>query len=160
MARQMVISSRQVATLRITFGVVWLIDAFFKWQPGFLNGFGSDVMMAAQSQPAWLSWWFDLGMNSFMHYSHVWAVLIAIIETLIGLGLVFGVARLPIYVGGMVFSFLIWGIGEGFGGPYGSDSTDIGAAVIYIFVFWALVLLDRAVSPTWSLRDIWQHFHR
>jgi hypothetical protein len=30
-----------IGLLRITFGLMWAIDAWFKWQPDFLNNFTS-----------------------------------------------------------------------------------------------------------------------
>ena len=50
-------------------------------------------------------------------------------------------------------------IAEGFGGPYTSSSTDIGAAIIYAVVFFALYGLERlTVTPKWSLDNyIIQH---
>jgi len=30
-----------MAILRIAFGLVWAVDAWFKWQPDFINNFSS-----------------------------------------------------------------------------------------------------------------------
>jgi hypothetical protein len=42
-------------------------------------------------------------------------------------------------------------VGEGFGGPYGSGSTDIGCAIMYTVLFAALLLAvpraTRAAAP-------------
>ena len=45
------------------------------------------------------------------------------------------------------FSVLIWAFAEGFGGPYGSGSADIGAAIIYAVVFMALLALSAYTGP-------------
>lgn len=142
--------SKQVTVLRIVFGVIWLIDATFKWLPGFQNHFSDFIMMAADGQPAPVSWLFDLFMDPFMDMPHFFAVFVALAESVIALGLIFGVWRKSIYAFGMAFAFLIWAFGEGFGGPYGSGATDIGSAVIYIFVFWALLLLEKPAANQWS----------
>lgn len=39
-------------------------------------------------------------------------------------------------------------MGEGFGGPYSSSSTDIGTAVIYAVVFIGLLALDYETGPS------------
>jgi hypothetical protein len=39
--------------------------------------------------------------------------------------LLLGVARRAGYAVGIVYSLLVWGVGEGFGGPYTSGATDI-----------------------------------
>lgn len=144
--------SRHVATLRIIFGLMWLIDAYFKWQPAFLNGFLDQIQSASQGQPSWLSPWFNFWMTSLGHSPHVFATLTAITETCIALALIFGFARRTTYLLAALFSLLIWSIPEGFGGPYSSSSTDIGTAVTYAVVFFALYGLDRmAIPPRWSV---------
>jgi nitrite reductase (NO-forming) len=66
----------------------------------------------------------------------------AVAETLIALALILGFARKVTYIGAALFSVLIWATAEGFGGPYSSSSTDIGAAVMYAVVFMGLLALD------------------
>lgn len=143
--------SRQVALLRIIFGVIWGVDAALKWQPAFLRGFVHDIMMAAAGQPTWLGWWFSFWMHPLMSHPYLFAVLTAVIESLLALALLLGVARRFTYAAGAVFALLVWGIGEGFGGPYAAGSSDIGAAVIYILVFAAFYEIDRVVVASWSL---------
>ena len=50
------------------------------------------------------------------------------------------------YLSGILLSLLIYSVDEGFGGPYGPGSTDIGAAIIYVFVFFALIALESATA--------------
>jgi hypothetical protein len=52
---------------------------------------------------------------------------------------------------GGLLSFLIWGVGEGFGGPYVSGSTDVGGGVIYVFVFALLYFSDGIIKPNYAL---------
>jgi len=147
--------ANHVAIFRIVFGVIWIIDASFKWLPSFRNGFLDQVTSAAQGQPSWLNGWFNFWTHLLSHGPHGFAIMTAIIESLIALALVFGFARRATYVSAIVFTLLIWGIAEGFGGPYNSASTDIGSAVIYAVVFFALYGLERlAVSPKLSLDSL------
>jgi hypothetical protein len=37
--------------LRISFGIIWLIDAVLKWLPGFRSGYMDTIMGQAQSHP-------------------------------------------------------------------------------------------------------------
>ena len=143
-----------IAIFRIAFGVVWLVDATFKWLPSFPQNAMNKMMDAASSQSVPIAWVIDQFMTLLTHFPHAFPISIAIIETLIALALILGIGRKITYIVGMVFAFLIWAIGEGFGGPYGSSSTDIGASVIYIFAFWGLLLLDSAREPAYSL-DNW-----
>lgn len=144
--------SKHVAILRIIFGLIWAIDATFKWQSSFRNSFLSQIQAAATGQPHWLSGWFNFWIRLFSHNPHAFAAVVTAIETLIAILLVFGIARRATYVSAAVFSILIWAIPEGFGGPYSSSSTDIGTGIIYAIVFFSLYGLDRlATQSTWSV---------
>ena len=138
-------------TLRIVFGIIWLIDAILKWLPGFNNGFMEEIKSAAQGQPDWLHWWFQFWIQLLSHNQQFFVIIIAVIESLIAIALLLGFARRTTYIASAIFSLLIWSVGEGFGGPYVSGSTDIGAAIIYVLVFYALYVLDQAVKENWSI---------
>ena len=133
--------------LRITFGVIWLIDATLKWLPGFRAGYMSTIMGEAQSQPGWLRPWFDFWIR-LQHPEAVFlAYLVAVVETLIALALIAGFARKLTYMSAIVFSLLIWATAEGFGGPYISGASDIGTAIIYAVVFAGLLALSYYAGP-------------
>jgi len=68
---------------------------------------------------------------------------VALSELALALALIFGVFSNLAYLGGTILAFVIWSTAEGFGGPYVTGSTDIGAAIIYVFVF-SLLYLTRA----------------
>jgi thiosulfate dehydrogenase [quinone] large subunit len=158
--------SRRIAAVRILFGVVWVIDAVFKFEPAFwhhqaLIGYIKAVDMG---MPSWLNPWFHTWFRIIGAQPTFYAFLILVIETLIALSLIFGVARRLIYAIGVPFSFLIWSVGENFGGPYSPGSTDIGAGFIYVIVFLLLYFADSIVTPSWSLDPLiekhisWWHF--
>ena len=133
--------------LRITFGVIWLIDATLKWLPGFRAGYMSTIMGEAQSQPGWLRPWFDFWIR-LQHPDAVFlAYLVAVVETLIALALIAGFARKLTYLSAIVFSLLIWATAEGFGGPYISGASDIGTAILYAVVFAGLLALSYYAGP-------------
>jgi nitrite reductase (NO-forming) len=79
------------------------------------------------------------------------ATVSAATETLLALALIAGFARKTVYLFGAGYSLVIWAMGEGFGAPYQSGSTDVGAALIYGFVFAALFLMDRSGPNLFSL---------
>jgi uncharacterized membrane protein YphA (DoxX/SURF4 family) len=144
--------SKHVATLRIIFGLMWGIDAAFKWQAAFRDGFLDQIKSAADGQPGWLHGWFNFWIHLLSHNPHLFAMLVAVIETLIALALIFGFARRATYLAAVIFSLLIWAVAEGFGGPYSATSTDIGTGIIYAVVFFSLYGLDRLASRSkWSL---------
>jgi uncharacterized membrane protein YphA (DoxX/SURF4 family) len=117
--------------------LIWAIDAAFKWQPGFRQGFMGMVTEEGKGQPGWMHGWFQFWINVQHPHAMFFAYTVAVIETVIALSLIFGFARKSVYIIGALFSLTIWGTAEGFGGPYGATSRDIGAAVMYAVVFMA-----------------------
>src|SRR5215831_20817746 len=69
---------------------------------------------------------------------------IGLIELSLGLALFIGFLRKTIYLAGIILSLMIWSIVEGFGGPYGPGSTDVGAAIMYAFIFVAIIIVERS----------------
>jgi len=136
------------SVVRITFGVVWLIDASLKWLPGFRSSFAEQIQQAADGQPAWLHGWFTFWIGLLEPRAALFAVLVAVIETGIALSLILGFARKTTYVLAIGFTVLIWATAEGFGGPYVSGASDIGTAVIYAVVFLALLVIEADAEPS------------
>jgi len=144
-----------IGILRIIFGLVWAVDAWFKWQPDFVNNFMSYLMGAQDGQPQ--------VVKSWIHFWHViigvdpraFAYLTAAGETAVAVALILGVFSNLTAVAGILLSTVIWSTAEGFGGPYVAGSTDIGAAIIYVLVFAGLFLagaglylgLDGRLTP-------------
>ncbi len=129
--------------IRAAFGMAWGIDAFLKWQPDFFNNYSSYITGIVSGQPSWLLPWFNFWSNLILLNPDLFAWLTRIIESIIALGLLFGFARKYIYLLGGLFALLIWAIPEGFGGPYAPGATDVGAGLIYVFVFLALIEISR-----------------
>lgn len=133
--------------LRISFGVIWLIDAVLKWLPGFRAGYMDTIMGQAQGQPGWLKPWFRFWIDLQHPRVMFFAYLVAVVETLIAVAVILGFARKLTYSAAIVFSLLIWGTAEGFGGPYTSGASDIGTAVIYAVLFAGLLALSYYTGP-------------
>ena len=130
------------SAVRIVFGLMFASDAFFKWRIGFHKTFLDIVKGAGDGQPSWLHWWFKFWYDTVQPHPHVWAYSIAVIETLLALALILGFARKVTYVLTAITAFGIWGVAEGFGGPYTSTSTDIGAGILYTVVAVSLLMLS------------------
>ena len=141
--------------LRIGFGVIWLIDAVLKWLPGFRGDYMDTIMGQADGMPGWEKPWLDFWTNVQHPYATFFAYLVAVLETLIALALIAGFARKVTYSGAIILSLLIWGTAEGFGGPYTSGSSDIGAAIIYAVVFACLLAIQYDEGPAPHTVDVW-----
>jgi nitrite reductase (NO-forming) len=153
--------AKHVTWLRIAFGIIWAIDAGFKWTPIFQSRYLQDVIVASQGQPAWILWLFHGAESVIRLDPRAFAVATAVFESLTALGLILGLARRIGYLAGLGFSLVVWALAEGFGGPYTAGSTDIGTGIIYAVVFAALYGLDRAVGPSpWALDTVIERRHK
>ena len=134
--------SKAIAFLRIAFGVVWVIDAQFKWQPAFANNFTSYIQGAINGQPTFIQTWLHFWLKLVSVDPHLFARFAALGETAIAIGLLFGLFSNLTCAVGALLALYIWAVPEGLGGPYVAGSTDIGTGIIYVFVFAALFLLS------------------
>jgi thiosulfate dehydrogenase [quinone] large subunit len=147
--------------IRLIFGVIFGIDAYLKWLPGFRKTYISQLNSVAGGQPSWLHGWFHFWITLQSSAPTAFAVLTGIAETGLALCLLLGVARRAGYTAGAVYSLLIWAVGEGFGGPYSSGATDVGTGIVYALLFLALLVFapparrerlsfDRVLVSRWS----------
>ena len=146
--------------MRLLFGLIWAIDAVLKWLPGYRHDFLANLKSVAQGQPSWLHGWFHFWIRFQSHAPTLFATLTGVMETSIAIVLVLGVAQRAGYAVGAVYALLVWAVGEGFGGPYVSGSTDIGTGIVYSMVFVTLLAfapparrerlsLDRVLVERW-----------
>jgi uncharacterized membrane protein YphA (DoxX/SURF4 family) len=133
--------------LRMTFGMIWLIDAVLKWLPGFRAGYMGMISGAGHGQPGWLKPWFSFWTNLQSPHPGFYTYVVAVLETLVALAVLFGVARKVSYFAAAAFSVVIWAVAEGFGGPYAPGASDIGTAIIYALVFMCLLTLAVYTGP-------------
>ena len=139
-------------TFRVIFGIVWLVDGSLKFAPGLVAQFPSLVKTAGAGQPAWLHPWFSFWATQAAAQPAFWVYFTGTLEVALAFCLIFGFLRKIAYVGGALLSLLIWAVPEGFGGPYGPGSTDIGTGIVYAILFLALITLNAAYGPSrWSL---------
>jgi len=129
-----------IGLLRILFGIVWGIDAWFKWQPDFVNNFTTYLTGAQDGQPWPIHHWIVFWTNTVGIDPTFFAYATAVGETAIAIALIVGAFSNLTAVVGVLLSVVIWTTAEGFGGPYTAGSTDIGAAIIYPLAFAGLFL--------------------
>jgi thiosulfate dehydrogenase [quinone] large subunit len=143
--------SKRIAIIRILFGVIWAVDAGFKFEPAFYNNVLLMVQAHDSGEPSWLNFWFNSWFNIIDVNQYLVGILVIIIEVAISLSLIFGIARRLNYFLAAIFSFLLWAVAEGFGGPYVSGSTDVNAGIIYVMVFILLYVVDGIIPPSLSI---------
>jgi thiosulfate dehydrogenase [quinone] large subunit len=149
------------AVVRVLFGVVFGVDAVLKWLPGYRHTYLSALKSAAASQPSWLHGWFHFWISLQSKAPTLFATVTGLAETGLAIVLLLGVARRAGYALGAVYSLLVWSVGEGFGGPYASGSTDVGTGIVYALLFITLLTfapparrerlsLDRLLVARWT----------
>lgn len=148
--------------LRIGFGLVYAVDAWFKWQPAFLGNVAGYLTGAMHGQPAAIRAWIGLWAGLVGAAPHAFGYAVALGETAVAIGLVLGLlSNLTCGVGALL-ALMIWSTAEGFGGLYHAGATDVGTAIIYALVFAGLFLaqagrhlgLDRRLAPLLGRWDI------
>ena len=138
--------------IRIIFGVVWAIDGALKFQPGFADSLPQMISDAGQGQPGWIQPWFAFWSQTVSGNPAFFTTTIGLFELAVAVALLTGFMRKVAYTGGILLSLVIWSVPEGFGGPYGPGSTDIGTGIIYAFVFVLLMVINATFGPSrWSL---------
>ncbi|HEX7369970.1 MAG TPA: multicopper oxidase domain-containing protein [Rhodanobacteraceae bacterium] len=138
--------------LRVAFGLIWVVNAALTWTSGFAVHYVGYLHNAAHGQAGWSAWWFNFWIAVVTPHAmaFVWAT--RIIEALLALALLLGFARKSVYVLGALFSLLVWSTAEGFGGPYAVGATNMGAGIVYVLVFIALLVINsRSGSSPYSL---------
>lgn len=135
------------AALRVAFGMIWAVSAALTWTEGFADHYVGYLHNAATGQPAWSAWWFQMWIELVTPRVElfVWATRLA--ETALALALLLGFARKATYIVGILFSLLIWSTAEGFSGPYSVGVANVGAAISYVLIFAALIIINLRTGP-------------
>lgn len=136
------------AALRIAFGIIWAVGAAFTWTAQFANNYVGYLHNAAQGQPAWSAWWFEMWIALVTPHAAVFIWLTRAAETALALALLFGFARKTTYILGALFSLLIWSTAGGFGGPYAVGAANTGASIAYVLIFAALIGINYRGGPS------------
>ncbi len=134
--------------LRVLFGMFWLIDGALKFQPGLVDAFPDMVKSAADGQPAWLAGWFSFWASFTSTNPAFFVYSTGVLEVAIGACLILGLLRKLAYTASFFVSLVIWSVPEGFGGPYGPGSTDIGTGVVYALASLLFLIVNAVFGPS------------
>jgi thiosulfate dehydrogenase [quinone] large subunit len=140
------------AIVRILFGLVWLIDAIFKWMPGFIQGqtLPDELGGAAKVQIPVIHEWMQLWNTIGLADPPAFAAFIGVLETLVAVALILGAFSNVAFIGSAILSLGIWTGAEGMHLPWFTPGqTDLGPSVGYIFA--SLGLFFAAAGSTWSV---------
>ena len=133
-------TEKKFGILRVVFGFVWLVDALLKWMPPIRDHIVDILTQAQAGQPAleyaWIQFWVSIANIQ----PELFGIFIALVETLLALSLITGIFSRAALWSGILFSFLVWSVPQGFGGPYQPGVTDIDSGIIYMLLFIALII--------------------
>ncbi len=136
------------ASLRVAFGFIWGVDGAFKFGPDVVANFPQMVRDAGAGQPGWLGGWFSFWASQASQHAALWVYTTGFLELALAFALVFGFLRKIAYGGGILLSLVIWAVPEGFGGPYGPSSTDVGTGIVYAIAFLFLMIINATYGPS------------
>ncbi len=134
--------------VRIIFGLFWAIDGALKFLPGFVDSFPNMIKDAASSQPSWLAGWFSFWASTTSTNPAFYVYSSGVLELALAFCLILGLLRKPAYTVSLLLSLFIWSIPEGFGGPYGPGSSDIGTGIVYAIVSLMLLVINATFGPS------------
>src|SRR6266852_7860610 len=127
------------ASIRIAFGVIWLIDGGLEWQPADFHNFSQLITAMSQGQPAPLAAVISAGQAVVAINPVLANGLLAALETAIGLSLITNaLSRWALRIS-VLLAAMIWVFGQGLGMVFLPGATDIQSGPLYVLV--SLMLL-------------------
>lgn len=136
-----------IAYVRIAFGLVWLLDALLKFNPSFYNNMLGLIKASDSDGPGWLDGWYNFWFTFLGSAPHFFTMIVIVLECFIAFALLFGFSRKITYFIGIIFSFLLWSVAEGFGGIFVGGETDPNAGIIYTLLFLLFFFVDSGIIP-------------
>ncbi len=141
---------RRARLVQIALGCIWILDAGLQLQPRmFGQGLVNQMLLPmAQGEPAPVSW----SITTLAHFVRpdvgVWNFLFALIQLLIGVGMLFRRTVKPAIVIMAVWAFGVWWFGEGFGQLLTGNASPLTGAPGAVLLYPAIALLVWPTKPT------------
>jgi nitrite reductase (NO-forming) len=113
-----------------------------------IQAFPGLIKNVASGQASWLGGWFSFWETTTASNAAPAVYSIAVLEQVLDFCLVLGLMRKIAYIVSFFYSLVIWSVPEGFGGPYGPGSTDIGTGIVYALVSLLFLLIIGIFGPS------------
>jgi hypothetical protein len=135
--------------LRITLGLIWLLDGALQFQSFmYSKGFLKEVIEpSAEGQPAWIGHPILSAAHFAGHNLTLWNTLFALVQVGIGLGLLFRRTARPALIVSFAWAFVVWWFGEGFGMIFMGMASPLTGAPGAVLLYALIGLL------VWPTRD-------
>ena len=141
---------KYVRFLRLSFGYLWVLDAFLQMQPGMNEYFAATVIAPSVSAGGITGYLSASALTLWNLHPVVFDVVASLIQLYIGVILLTrngGKVFLLTQLFAIVWGILIWSFGEGLGGVFGSGTTILtgvpGSALIYVYASSILLLAAK-----------------
>jgi hypothetical protein len=120
-------------------GLIWLLDGGLQFQSFmYSKGFIEMLTGGAAGQPGWLASSIDWSAHLTQHNQIIWNTLFALIQVLIGLGLLYRPTVKEALAGSFAWAFVVWWFGEAFGMLFMNMANPLtgapGAVILYAIV--------------------------
>jgi hypothetical protein len=129
-------------------GLTWLLDGALQFQSFmYSRGFVQTLTASSAGQPAWLADSIRWAARRAQSDLTLFNTLFALTQVLIGLGLLTRRAAKPALAGSIVWAFVVWWFGEGFGMLFANTANPLtgapGAVLLYAIVALAVWPTER-----------------
>lgn len=137
-------------TFQTVLGVIWLLDGALQFQP-FMYGKGFIHVLAGleSGQPHWLAASIGWGAHVYASPTFLFNTLAALIQVLIGLGLLCRRTVKPAIAVSVAWAVAVWWTGEGFGMLFAGSANPLtgapGAVVLYAII--AVIVWPNNARP-------------
>lgn len=142
-------------SLQVALGVVWLLDAALQFQPFmFGRGFALEVLKpTAAGNPSLVARPVVWSTQVVLAHPELWNTIFALTQLLLAVGLFWRRSVKAALAGTVVWSLIVWWLGEGLGGVVtGSAAPLMGApGAVILYALLALLLWPRAGATGRSL---------
>ncbi|MGA7800615.1 MAG: hypothetical protein WCC36_07365 [Gammaproteobacteria bacterium] len=136
-------SGQQTAfgALRVVFGIVWLINAWFQVQSIYLGHFLNWFAENHAGESSWLHAYIGWVFHGILATGTLPVeITIAVVDILLALSLLTGLWLRFFGIVGIVYSLFVWSTMGALGEPYSTGSTDPGAGIVYAIAFVFIML--------------------
>ena len=143
--------------LQVVLGLVWLLDAALQFQPFmFGRGFANEILKpTAQGNPHLIAQPVLWSAHLVLEHPALWNTIFALTQLLLALGLFWRRSVKVALVGTVVWSLVVWWLGEGLGGVLAGSAAPLmgspGAVILYALL--ALLLWPAADDAGRSLAE-------
>ena len=126
-------------TFQTVLGLIWLLDGVLQFQPFMYgNGFIHSLTGLESGQPHWLAASIGWAAHVYASPASLFNTLAALIQVLIGLGLLYRRTVKPAIALSVAWAVAVWWAGEGFGMVFAGSANPLtgapGAVVLYAII--------------------------